>query len=55
MADTNTIHEMQNLSMFLATQNKIKTDLQKELRKVSINDRTAFYNFFARRWNYWKN
>uniref|UniRef100_A0A0N5A899 Cytoplasmic FMR1-interacting protein n=1 Tax=Syphacia muris TaxID=451379 RepID=A0A0N5A899_9BILA len=34
MADTSTIQEMQNLSMFLATQNKIKTDLQKELCKI---------------------
>lgn len=36
MSDTQTIHEMQNLSMFLATQNKIKDTLKTELQAVSL-------------------
>lgn len=36
MSDTQTIHEMQNLSMFLATQNKIKDTLKSELQAVCI-------------------
>uniref|UniRef100_A0A915AC39 Cytoplasmic FMR1-interacting protein n=1 Tax=Parascaris univalens TaxID=6257 RepID=A0A915AC39_PARUN len=34
MSDTQTIHEMQNLSMFLATQNKIKDTLKSELQAI---------------------
>uniref|UniRef100_A0A0K0CZB7 DUF4371 domain-containing protein n=1 Tax=Angiostrongylus cantonensis TaxID=6313 RepID=A0A0K0CZB7_ANGCA len=34
MSDTQTIHDMQNLSMFLATQNKIKDDLRARMVKV---------------------
>ncbi|VDK48795.1 unnamed protein product [Anisakis simplex] len=34
MSDTQTIHEMQNLSMFLATQNKIKDTLKSELQTI---------------------
>lgn len=34
MSDTSAIHEMQNLSMFLATQNKIKDTLRSEMIKI---------------------
>ncbi|MCP9257864.1 Cytoplasmic FMR1-interacting protein [Dirofilaria immitis] len=34
MSDTKTLHEMQNLSMFLATQNKIKDALKSELQSI---------------------
>ncbi|CAI4224390.1 unnamed protein product [Auanema sp. JU1783] len=34
MSDTQTIHDMQNLSMFLATQNKIKDTLRDEMVKI---------------------
>ncbi|VDM07312.1 unnamed protein product [Wuchereria bancrofti] len=34
MSDTKTLHEMQNLSMFLATQNKIKDTLKSELQSI---------------------
>ncbi|RCN45206.1 hypothetical protein ANCCAN_08779, partial [Ancylostoma caninum] len=34
MSDTQTIHDMQNLSMFLATQNKIKDDLRARMVKI---------------------
>ncbi|KJH49205.1 cytoplasmic Fragile-X interacting family protein [Dictyocaulus viviparus] len=34
MSDTQTIHDMQNLSMFLATQNKIKDDLRAKMIKI---------------------
>ncbi|VDN03135.1 unnamed protein product [Thelazia callipaeda] len=34
MSDTKTLHEMQNLSMFLATQNKIKDALKTELQLI---------------------
>jgi len=38
MSDTQTIQEMQHLSMFLATQNKIKEMLRAELQKVILDD-----------------
>uniref|UniRef100_W6NDK5 Cytoplasmic FMR1-interacting domain containing protein n=1 Tax=Haemonchus contortus TaxID=6289 RepID=W6NDK5_HAECO len=34
MSDTQTIHDMQNLSMFLATQNKIKDDIRAKMVKI---------------------
>lgn len=36
MSDTRMIQEMQNLSMFLATQNKIKDALKSELQLVGF-------------------
>ncbi|CAL2041016.1 unnamed protein product [Caenorhabditis brenneri] len=34
MSDTQAIHDMQNLSMFLATQNKIKDDLKLQMKTI---------------------
>lgn len=34
MSDTQTIHDMHNLSIFLATHNKIKESLRNEISKV---------------------
>ncbi|CAD6194474.1 unnamed protein product [Caenorhabditis auriculariae] len=38
MSDTQTIHDMQNLSMFLATQNKIKDDLRLQMKTIEGYD-----------------
>ncbi|PAV64134.1 hypothetical protein WR25_05628 isoform C [Diploscapter pachys] len=35
MSDTQTIHDMQNLSMFLATQNRIKDDLRNRMKEAT--------------------